>query len=62
MQCATQNHTASRACFVSGSSTIFQIETSKSGIASNWRIASERKPPRVPPPRMRPATTAKAHR
>jgi hypothetical protein len=49
---ATKN-SAAFICLVSGTSSSLQRATHRMGIATSWRIASERKPPWVPPPRNR---------
>src|SRR5262245_23680162 len=59
---ARQKNSATRICFVSGVSSSLQSETSRSGIAISWRIASERKPLCVPPPRTRLATITMTQR
>src|SRR5262249_45528931 len=57
-----QKHSAIRICLVHGTSNRRQGATRIRGIERKCRMASERNPPRVPPPRIRLATTTKAQR
>src|SRR5262245_54982817 len=56
-----QNSSSQRACLAGdGTSNRRQRQANKTGIVRSWRSTSDRKPTRVPPPRVREATRATA--